>query len=87
MVSSNSYETTSSEDTSCDDSPSDAESETEGRDDGLEPAQLEAGGESEGTSSGTPSPERCEDTGPQEPSAEAAPGAEREGGRYRQTRP
>lgn len=86
MVSSNSYETTSSEDTSCEDSPSDVESETERRDDGLEPTQMKAGGESEGTSSGTSLPERCEDAGPQEPSAEAAPCAEHEGDRYQQTR-
>ncbi|NWQ77706.1 KANK4 protein, partial [Columbina picui] len=70
------YETTSSEDTSCEDSPSDTESETERRDEGLEPTQVKAGGESEGTSSGTSSSERCEDAGPQEPSAEAAPCAE-----------
>ncbi|XP_064926978.1 KN motif and ankyrin repeat domain-containing protein 4 [Columba livia] len=75
------YETTSSEDTSCEDSPSDAESETERRDDGLEPTQMKAGGQSEGTSSGTSLPERCEDAGPQEPSAEAAPCAEHEGDR------
>lgn len=86
MVSSNSYETTSSEDTSCEDSPSDVESETERRDDGLEPTQMKAGGESEGTSSGTSLPERCEDAGPQKPSAEAAPCAEHEGDRYQQTR-
>ncbi|OPJ76982.1 KN motif and ankyrin repeat domain-containing protein 4 [Patagioenas fasciata monilis] len=75
------YETTSSEDTSCEDSPSDAESETERRDDGLEPTQMKAGGESEATSSGTSLLERCEDAGPQEPSAEAAPCAEHEGDR------
>uniref|UniRef100_A0A8B9RW17 KN motif and ankyrin repeat domain-containing protein 4 n=1 Tax=Accipiter nisus TaxID=211598 RepID=A0A8B9RW17_9AVES len=44
------YETTSSEDTSCEDSPSDGdvESEMERRADDLEPTQAEAGGESEG---------------------------------------
>ncbi|NWI64208.1 KANK4 protein, partial [Todus mexicanus] len=69
------YETTSSEDTSCEDSPSDGdvESETERRADELEPTQGEAGGESEGASSGTSSQERCEDDDVQEPSAEAAP--------------
>ncbi|NXW87617.1 KANK4 protein, partial [Alopecoenas beccarii] len=75
------YETTSSEDTSCEDSPSDTESETERRDDGLEPTQVKAGGESKGTSSGTSSPETREDAGPQEPSAEAAPCAEHQGDR------
>lgn len=75
MVSSNSYETTSSEDTSCEDSPSDGdvESETERRADDLEPTQAKAGGESEGASSGTSSQERREDDDLQEPSAEAAP--------------
>ncbi|NXV96002.1 KANK4 protein, partial [Calonectris borealis] len=69
------YETTSSEDTSCEDSPSDgdAESETERRADDLEPAQVKAGGESEGASLGTSSQERCEDDDLQEPSAEAGP--------------
>ncbi|NXG74043.1 KANK4 protein, partial [Baryphthengus martii] len=67
------YETTSSEDTSCEDSPSDGdvESETERKADDLEPTQAEAGGESEGASSGTSSQERCEDDDLQEPSAEA----------------
>lgn len=75
MVSSNSYETTSSEDTSCEDSPSDgdAESETERRADDLEPTQVKAGDESEGASSGTSSQERPEDDDLQEPLAEAAP--------------
>ncbi|KFV56643.1 KN motif and ankyrin repeat domain-containing protein 4, partial [Tyto alba] len=69
------YETTSSEDTSCEDSPSDgdAESETETRADESEPTQGEAGGESEGNSSGTSSQDRREDDEPPEPSAEAAP--------------
>ncbi|NWS71183.1 KANK4 protein, partial [Crotophaga sulcirostris] len=63
------YETTSSEDTSCEDSPSDGdvESEVEKRADDLEPVQLKVGGESEGTSS----QERCEDDDLQEPLAEA----------------
>lgn len=78
MVSPNSYETTSSEDTSCEDSPSegDAESEMETRADDLEATQAEAGGESEGASSGTSSQERCEDNDLQESSAEAAPCAQ-----------
>uniref|UniRef100_A0A8C6JPN8 Uncharacterized protein n=1 Tax=Melopsittacus undulatus TaxID=13146 RepID=A0A8C6JPN8_MELUD len=44
------YETTSSEDTSCEDSPSecDVESETERRDEDLEPMQEKAGGETKG---------------------------------------
>ncbi|NWX46645.1 KANK4 protein, partial [Steatornis caripensis] len=69
------YETTSSEDTSCEDSPSDgdAESETERRADDLEPTQEKAGDESEGPSSGTSSQGRREDDDPQEPSSEAAP--------------
>ncbi|XP_010077587.1 PREDICTED: LOW QUALITY PROTEIN: KN motif and ankyrin repeat domain-containing protein 4, partial [Pterocles gutturalis] len=69
------YETTSSEDTSCEDSPSDgdAESETERRADDLEPMQETAGGGSEGASSGTASQEGREDDDAQEPSAEAAP--------------
>ncbi|XP_017661153.1 PREDICTED: KN motif and ankyrin repeat domain-containing protein 4 isoform X1 [Lepidothrix coronata] len=68
------YETTSSEDTSCEDSPSDgdAESETERRDDDVEPTQVDAGGESQGASSGTPSQEKCEDEEQQEPLAEEA---------------
>lgn len=78
MVSSNSYETTSSEDTSCEDSPSegDAESETERRAGGLEPTQEEGGGESEGASLGPSSQERHGDDDRQEPEAEATPGAE-----------
>ncbi|NXU22028.1 KANK4 protein, partial [Thalassarche chlororhynchos] len=69
------YETTSSEDTSCEDSPSDgdAESEMERRADDLEPTQVKAGGESEGPSSGTSLRERREDDDLQEPSAEAVP--------------
>ncbi|XP_074007862.1 KN motif and ankyrin repeat domain-containing protein 4 [Numenius arquata] len=69
------YETTSSEDTSCEDSPSDgdAESEMERRDDDLELTQAKAGGECEGASSGTSSQERCEDDDLRESSAEAAP--------------
>nr|XP_027318530.2 KN motif and ankyrin repeat domain-containing protein 4 isoform X1 [Anas platyrhynchos]XP_027318533.2 KN motif and ankyrin repeat domain-containing protein 4 isoform X1 [Anas platyrhynchos]XP_027318534.2 KN motif and ankyrin repeat domain-containing protein 4 isoform X1 [Anas platyrhynchos] len=72
------YETTSSEDTSCEDSPSegDAESETERRAGGLEPTQEEGGGESEGASSGPSSQERHEEDDRQEPAAEATPGAE-----------
>lgn len=75
MVSSNSYETTSSEDTSCEDSPSDGdmESETERRCDNLEPTQVEDGGDSKEASPGTSSQEKCEDDGLQEPSTEAAP--------------
>ncbi|NXS67387.1 KANK4 protein, partial [Pandion haliaetus] len=62
------YETTSSEDTSCEDSASDGdvESEVERRADNLEPTQVEAGGESKGASSGTSSQERCEDDDLQE---------------------
>ncbi|KAM7107548.1 KN motif and ankyrin repeat domain-containing protein 4 isoform 1-T1 [Ciconia maguari] len=69
------YETTSSEDTSCEDSPSDgdAESETERRADDLEPTQAKAGGESKEALSGTSLQERREDDDLQEPSAEAAP--------------
>ncbi|KFW01608.1 KN motif and ankyrin repeat domain-containing protein 4, partial [Eurypyga helias] len=69
------YETTSSEDTSCEDSPSDGdvESETERRADDLEPMEEKAGDETEGASSGTSSQERCEDDDLQEPSAAAAP--------------
>ncbi|NWW48004.1 KANK4 protein, partial [Pedionomus torquatus] len=66
------YETTSSEDTSCEDSPSDgdAESETERRADDLKTTQVEGGGERERASLGTCSQERRD---LQEPSAEAAP--------------
>ncbi|NXT03020.1 KANK4 protein, partial [Jacana jacana] len=69
------YETTSSEDTSCEDSLSDgdAESETERSAHDLEPTQAKAGGEREGDSSGTSSQERHEDDDLQEPSAEAVP--------------
>ncbi|XP_061209414.1 KN motif and ankyrin repeat domain-containing protein 4 isoform X2 [Neopsephotus bourkii] len=69
------YETTSSEDTSCEDSPSecDVESETERRAEDLEPTQEKAGGETKGASSGTSTQERCEDPDLQEPLAEAAP--------------
>ncbi|XP_035189758.1 KN motif and ankyrin repeat domain-containing protein 4 isoform X2 [Oxyura jamaicensis] len=72
------YETTSSEDTSCEDSPSegDTESETERRASGLEPPQKEGGGESEGASPGTSSQERRKEDDLQEPAAEATPGAE-----------
>ncbi|NXR00579.1 KANK4 protein, partial [Sagittarius serpentarius] len=72
------YETTSSEDTSCEDSPSDGdvESEMERRADKLEPTQAKAGGESKEASLGTSSQERCEDDDLQEPSAEAAPCAQ-----------
>ncbi|XP_051480436.1 KN motif and ankyrin repeat domain-containing protein 4 isoform X2 [Apus apus] len=77
------YETTSSEDTSCEDSPSDGdvESETERRADDLEPTQGKAGGESKEASSGTSSQERHDDDDPQEPSAEAAPCTEHEADR------
>ncbi|NXX50321.1 KANK4 protein, partial [Tricholaema leucomelas] len=63
------YETTSSEDTSCEDSPSDGdtESETERRCDNLEPTQVEDGGDSKEASPGTSSQEKCEDDGLQEP--------------------
>ncbi|NWU53209.1 KANK4 protein, partial [Dromas ardeola] len=63
------YETTSSEDTSCEDSPSDgdAESEMERRADDLEATQMKAGDESEGASLGTSSQERREDDDLQEP--------------------
>jgi len=83
VVSSNSYESTSSEDTSCEDSPSDGdvESETERRADDLEPAQAKAGGENEGASLETSSQERREDDDLQEPLAEAAPCAQREADR------
>lgn len=75
MVSSNSYETTSSEDTSCEDSPSDGDVESEmgRRAEDFEPTQAKARGESEGASSWTSSKERCEDDDLQEPSAEAVP--------------
>ncbi|NXB11591.1 KANK4 protein, partial [Cnemophilus loriae] len=60
------YETTSSEDTSCDDSASDSDTETEGRAGDVEPEQ--AGSESKEASSG----EKCEDDDEQEASAGAA---------------
>ncbi|NXC63224.1 KANK4 protein, partial [Aleadryas rufinucha] len=68
------YETTSSEDTSCDDSASDGDTETEaeGRAGGVEPEQ--AGRESKGPSSG----EKCEDDDEQEASAGAAPCSQHE---------
>lgn len=74
MVSSNSYETTSSEDTSCDDSASDGDTETEaeGRAGDVEPEQ--AGRESKGASSG----KKCEDDDEQEASAGAAPCSQHE---------
>ncbi|NXJ94460.1 KANK4 protein, partial [Corythaixoides concolor] len=61
------YETTSSEDTSCEESPSDgdAESETERRADDLEAMQAKAGGESEGALSGTSLQVSREDDEPQ----------------------
>ncbi|NWQ85493.1 KANK4 protein, partial [Burhinus bistriatus] len=67
------YETTSSEDTSCEDSPSDGdvESEMERRGVDLHPMQVKAGEESEGASSGTSSQERHEGDDLQEPSAGA----------------
>ncbi|NXF84068.1 KANK4 protein, partial [Sclerurus mexicanus] len=79
------YETTSSEDTSCEESPSDgdAESETERRGDDVEPTQVDTGGESKGASSGMPSREKCEDEGQQEPSAEAAPCSQQQEDRCR----
>ncbi|NXE38651.1 KANK4 protein, partial [Ptilorrhoa leucosticta] len=61
------YETTSSEDTSCEDSASDGDTETEGRAGDVEPEQ--AGRESKGASSG----EKREDDDGQEASAGAAP--------------
>ncbi|XP_062473524.1 KN motif and ankyrin repeat domain-containing protein 4 isoform X2 [Pezoporus occidentalis] len=69
------YETTSSEDTSCEESPSecDVESETERRAEDLEPTQEKAEAETKGASSGTSSQGRCEDCDLQEPLAEAAP--------------
>ncbi|NWI39293.1 KANK4 protein, partial [Picathartes gymnocephalus] len=54
------YETTSSEDTSCEDSASDSDTETEGRAGDVQPEQ--AGRESRGASSG----EKCEDDEEQE---------------------
>ncbi|NXK87253.1 KANK4 protein, partial [Formicarius rufipectus] len=79
------YETTSSEDTSCEDSPSDgdAESETERRGDHVEPTQVDTGAEGKRASSGTPSKEKGEDDEQQEPSAEAAPRSQHEGDRCR----
>ncbi|NXP13757.1 KANK4 protein, partial [Thinocorus orbignyianus] len=67
------YETTSSEDTSCEDSPSDgdAESETERRTDDLKTTQVKSGDEKEGALLGTCSQEKREDEDLQEPSAEA----------------
>ncbi|XP_072199807.1 KN motif and ankyrin repeat domain-containing protein 4 isoform X2 [Excalfactoria chinensis] len=69
------YETTSSEDTSCEDSPSDgdAESDTERGAGGLEPTQEQEGGGSEGASCGTSVQETREDDDLQEAGAEAAP--------------
>ncbi|NXK11112.1 KANK4 protein, partial [Herpetotheres cachinnans] len=69
------YETTSSEDTSCEETPSDGdvESEIERRAADLEPMQTKSRGESKGASSGTSSQERCEGDDLQEPPAEAAP--------------
>ncbi|NXP22640.1 KANK4 protein, partial [Scytalopus superciliaris] len=77
------YETTSSEDTSCEDSPSDgdAESDTERRGGDVEPMQADAGGESKGASLGTPSRGKHEDDEQQEPSAGAAPCSQHEGDR------
>ncbi|XP_041886798.1 KN motif and ankyrin repeat domain-containing protein 4 isoform X2 [Corvus kubaryi] len=69
------YETTSSEDTSCDDSASDGDTEAEGRAGDVEPEQ--AGRESKGTSSG----EKCEDDDEQEASARAAPCSQHEADR------
>ncbi|NWV74903.1 KANK4 protein, partial [Dasyornis broadbenti] len=66
------YESTSSEDTSCDDSASDGDTETEGRASDGEPGQ--AGSESQGAST----EERCEDDDGQEASAGAAPCSQHE---------
>ncbi|XP_009285784.1 PREDICTED: KN motif and ankyrin repeat domain-containing protein 4 [Aptenodytes forsteri] len=79
------YETTSSEDTSCEDSPSDgdAESETERRADDLEPMQAKAGRESEGSLSGTSLQGRREDEDLQEPLAEAVPCTQHKADRYK----
>lgn len=75
MMSPNSYETTSSEDTSCEDSPSDGdvESDTERGAGGLEPTKEQGGGGSEGASFGTSLQETQKDDDLQEPGAEAAP--------------
>ncbi|OXB82145.1 UNVERIFIED_CONTAM: hypothetical protein H355_009024, partial [Colinus virginianus] len=69
------YETTSSEDTSCEESLSDgdAESDAERGAGGLEPTQEQGGSGSEGASSGTSMQETREDDDLQEPGAEAAP--------------
>ncbi|XP_042675705.1 KN motif and ankyrin repeat domain-containing protein 4 isoform X1 [Centrocercus urophasianus] len=69
------YETTSSEDTSCEDSPSDGdvESDTERGAGGLEPTKEQDGGGSEGASFGTSLQETQKDDDLQEPGAEAAP--------------
>lgn len=69
------YETTSSEDTSCEDSPSDGdmESDTERGAGGLEPTQEQGGGGSEGASFVTSVQETREDDDLQEPGAETAP--------------
>ncbi|NXL88659.1 KANK4 protein, partial [Alectura lathami] len=69
------YETTSSEDTSCEDSPSDgdAESEAERGAGGSEPTQEQSGGGSEGASLGTSAQESQEDEDLQEPAAGATP--------------
>ncbi|NWW75641.1 KANK4 protein, partial [Climacteris rufus] len=66
------YETTSSEDSSCDDSASDGDCEAEGRAGDVEPEQ--AGSESKGASSG----EQCEDDDGQEAPAGAAPRSQHE---------
>ncbi|KFP76894.1 KN motif and ankyrin repeat domain-containing protein 4, partial [Acanthisitta chloris] len=77
------YETTSSEDTSCEDSPSDGdtESETERRADDLEPTEVNTGSESKEASSETSLQEKCEDNDQQEPSAGAAPCSQHEADR------
>ncbi|NWU90909.1 KANK4 protein, partial [Upupa epops] len=79
------YETTSSEDTSCEDSPSDGdvESDTERRDEELDTTQGEGEGESQEASLGTSSQERCEDDDLQEPSAEAAPCTQHQADRHK----
>ncbi|NWW19669.1 KANK4 protein, partial [Falcunculus frontatus] len=68
------YETTSSEDTSCDDSASDGDTETETEDRAGDVEPKQAGRESKGASSG----EKCEEDDGQEASAGAAPCSQHE---------
>ncbi|NXM38055.1 KANK4 protein, partial [Gymnorhina tibicen] len=68
------YETTSSEDTSCDDSASDGDTETEAEGRAGDPEPEQAGRESKGASSG----EKREDDDGQEASAGAAPCSQHE---------